>query len=240
MAGTLTQAAYLKASNTEAVAETGAAKNGPFGSSVALSGDTIVVGANGENGSGFTNAIGVFVNAVRQPHEVVNDSRIDFVMKPGVAGTTVDVVLVKANNTVITITQACTFEAPTSGVTITMPSQSALRPAAPAVGASMVVTCTPVEQPAEPPGDVPLSFFDVSVSIDDSPISTLINPAILELPVDPMMVPAGQVAQLFEWVAASSWSPAAGIVTAPIQRLGNYVLATEPAHRWWFPVVTLE
>ncbi len=46
-------------------------------------------------------------------HIVRTNRKVNFVMKPGVAGTTVDVVLVKANNTVMTITQAYTFEGPT-------------------------------------------------------------------------------------------------------------------------------
>ncbi|MCX6019837.1 MAG: FG-GAP repeat protein, partial [Chloroflexi bacterium] len=54
VAGTWTQAAYLKASNAEA--------NDSFGTSVALSGDTIVVGAWGEDGS-ITSTMGSENNA---------------------------------------------------------------------------------------------------------------------------------------------------------------------------------
>ena len=203
------------------------------------------------------------VNGVKMFHVVRSDKKIDFTMKPGIAGATVDVVLIKADDTVMTFTQSYTFEGPTrasgnvsagavltttSGVTITVPPQASARPAEPAIAGSLVITYMPVEFPAEPPGDVPLSFFEVGMDVDGVGVSTLTNPAILELPVDPLAVPASQIARLYEWVAASGWSPvpgqsydsAAGLVTAPIQRLGNYVLATEPASQWWFPLVTLE
>ncbi len=111
-----------------------------------------------------------------------------------------------------------------------------------------MITYAPVKFPAEPPGDVPLSFFEVSLDVDGVGVSTLTNPAALELPVDPLAVPASQIARLYEWVAASGWSPvpgqsydpAAGLVTAPIQRLGTYALVAMPAYQWWFPLVTLE
>ncbi len=139
-----------------------------------------------------------------------------------------------------------------------------------------MITYAPVEFPAEPPGDVPLSFFEVSLDVDGVGVSTLTNPAALELPVDPLVVPASQIARLYEWVAASrsdrdsdrdsgvsttetiaatvhtlsagqwsvvpaqSYDPAAGLVTAPIQRLGTYALVAMPAYQWWFPLVTLE
>ena len=66
-----------------------------------------------------------------------------------------------------------------------------------------MITYAPVEFPAEPPGDVPLSFFEVSLDVDGVGVSTLTNPAALELPVDPLVVPASQIARLYEWVAAS-------------------------------------
>jgi hypothetical protein len=199
-------------------------------------------------------------------HVVRSDRRIEFVMRQSVAvaGTTVDVVLVKAGGTVMTFTQVYSFQAPTTaagttaggavlttttGVTITVPPQTSLRPAAPQIAGSLVITYAQVDTPAEPPGDVPLSFFEVSMDVDGVGVSTLVNPATLELPVDPAHVPAGQIARLFEWTAASSsWSlvadqsydPVTGLVTAPIHRLGTYVLVSAAASQWWFPIITLE
>jgi hypothetical protein len=215
---------------------------------------------------GLTGATGVFVKGVKMFHVVRTDKKIDFVMKQSVAvaGTTVDVVLVKAGGTVMTFTQVYSFQAPTTaagttaggavlttttGVTITVPPQTSLRPAAPQIAGSLVITYAQVDTPAEPPGDVPLSFFEVSMDVDGVGVSTLVNPATLELPVDPAHVPTGQIARLFEWTAASSsWSlvadqsydPVTGLVTAPIHRLGTYVLVSAAASQWWFPIITLE
>jgi hypothetical protein len=212
---------------------------------------------------GLTGAKRVSVNGVRMFHVVRSDNKIDFTMKAvvAVAGTTVDVVLVKADNTVMTFTQSFTFEEPTtvtgttasgavltttSGVTVTVPPQTSLRPAAPQIAGSIVITYAQVDTPAEPPGDVPLSFFEVSMDVDGVGVITLTNPATLELPVDAAMVPPGQRPWLFEWIAdggrwsavpSQTYNPATGLVTAPISRLGNYVLVTA-AMRWnYFPRV---
>jgi hypothetical protein len=215
---------------------------------------------------GLTGATRVSVNGVKMFHVVRTDKKIDFTMKTvvAVAGTTVDVVLVKAGGVVMTFTQSYSFQAPTTvtgttasgavlttttGVTITVPPQTSLRPAAPQIAGSLVITYAQVDTPAEPPGDVPLSFFEVSMDVDGVGVSTLVNPATLELPVDPAHVPTGQIARLFEWTAASSsWSlvadqsydPVTGLVTAPIHRLGTYVLVSAAASQWWFPIITLE
>jgi hypothetical protein len=96
---------------------------------------------------------------------------------------------------------------------------------------------------------VPLSFFEVSMDVDGVGVITLTNPAIFELPVDAAMVPPGQRPWLFEWIAdGGRWSavpsqiydPATGLVTAPISRLGNYVLVTAAPSQRWFPIITLE
>ena len=230
---------------------------------------------------GLTGATGVYVKGVKMFHVVRTDKKIDFTMKTvvAVAGTTVDVVLVKAGGVVMTFTQSYSFQAPTTvtgttasgavlttttGVTVTVPPQTALRPAAPITG-TLVITYAQVDTPAEPPGDVPLSFFNVSMDIDGIGVSTLVNPATLELPVDAAMVPPGQRPWLFEWTAdggpltaasttdngrrttavggrwsavpSQTYDPATGLVTAPIWRLGTYVLVTA-AMRWsYFPQV---
>jgi hypothetical protein len=198
-------------------------------------------------------------------HVVRSDNKIDFTMKAvvAVAGTTVDVVLVKADNTVMTFTQSFTFEEPTtvtgttasgavltttSGVTVTVPPQTSLRPAAPQIAGSIVITYAQVDTPAEPPGDVPLSFFEVSMDVDGVGVITLTNPAIFELPVDAAMVPPGQRPWLFEWIAdggrwsavpSQTYNPATGLVTAPTNRLGTYVLVTA-AMRWnYFPYLMI-
>jgi hypothetical protein len=227
--------------------------------------NTSTVSIIGPTGSGFTGATGVFVKGVKMFHVVRSDKKIDFTMKQSVAvaDTTVDVVLVKAGGVVMTFTQSYTFKGPTraegslstgatltttNGVTITVPPQTALRLAAPEIAGSLVITYTPVDVPAVPPGDVPLSFFDVSVAIDDAPVSTLTNPATLELPVDPSRIPAGQQPWLFAWVAddsvwqlvpGQSYDPATGLVTAPTNRLGTYVLMTAAMRQHWFPQILL-
>ncbi|MCX6019841.1 MAG: hypothetical protein NTZ50_15300 [Chloroflexi bacterium] len=230
---------------------------------------------------GLTGATRVSVNGVKMFHVVRSDKKIDFTMKAivAVAGTTVDVVLVKAGGE-MTFTQAFTFEEPTtvtgttasgavltttSGVTVSVPPQVASRPAAADIAGTLVVTYAQVDTPAEPPGDVPLSFFNVSMDIDGVGVITLTNPATLELPVDAAMVPPGQRPWLFEWTAdggpltaasttdngrrttavggrwsavpSQTYDPVTGLVTAPIWRLGNYVLVTA-AMRWnYFPQV---
>jgi hypothetical protein len=178
---------------------------------------TSTVAIIGPVGSGFTGATGVFVKGVKLFHVVRSDRRVEFAMKQSVAvaGTTVDVVLVKASGAVVTITQAYTFTGPTStsgststgavltttsGVTVTVPRQAAARPDAAQIGGSLVITYAP-SGVLTPPGDVPLSFFDVAVSIDDSPAATLTNALTMELPVDPAVVPAGQRPWLYEWTA---------------------------------------
>ena len=235
----------------------------PFVSPSYGSVNTSTVSIIGPVGSGFTGATRVSVNGVKMFHVVRSDRKIDFTMKPGVAGTTVDVVLVKAGGVVMTFTQSYSFEGPTSatgststgatltttnGVTITVPPQTALRPASAEVGGGLVITYTPVDVPAVPPGDVPLSFFDVSVAIDGAPVSILTNAATLELPVDPSRIPAGQQPWLFAWVAddgvwqlvpGQSYDPAAGLITAPANRLGTYVLMTAAMRQHWFPQILL-
>ena len=225
--------------------------------------NTATVSIIGPVGSGFTGATGVYVKGVRMFHVVRTDRKIDFTMKQSVAvaDTTVDVVLVKAGGVMMTFTQSYFFEGPTraegslstgatltttNGVTITVPPQTALRLAAPEIAGSLVITYAPGDVPATPPGDVPLSFFDVSVAIDGSPVTTLTNAAIMQLPVDPAKVPAGQQPWLFAWVAddgvwqlvpGQSYDPATGLVTAPARHLGTYALMTT-AMRWnYFPQV---
>ena len=233
---------------------------------------------------GLTGATRVSVNGVKMFHIVRTDRKIDFTMRQSVAvaGTTVDVVLVKAGGTVMTFTQSYSFQAPTTvtgttasgavlttttGVTVTVPPQTALRPAAPITG-TLVITYAQVDTPAEPPGDVPLSFFEVSMDVDGVGVITLTNPATLELPVDAAMVPPGQRPWLFEWTAdggpltaasttdngrrttavggrwsavpSQTYDPVTGLVTAPIHRLGTYVLVSAAASQRWFPIITLE
>jgi hypothetical protein len=235
---------------------------------------TSTVSIIGPAGSGFTGATGVFVKGVKMFHVVRSDKKIDFTMKQSVAvaGTTVDVVLVKAGGEVVTITQAYTFTGPTSavgstssgavltttsGVTVTVPPQTAARSDAALVGGSLVITYAP-SGVLTPPGDVPLSFFDVAMSIDDSPVTTVTNALTMELPVDPALVPAGQQPWLFELTSHSSpltssadggrwlvvpnqtYDPATGLVTAPTNRLGTYALVTA-AMRWvYVPYVTTD
>ena len=235
----------------------------PFVSPSHGSVNTATVSIIGPVGSGFTRATGVYVKGVKMFHVVRTDRKIDFTMKQSVAvaDTTVDVVLVKAGGVVMTFTQSYFFEGPTraegslstgatltttNGVTITVPPQTALRLAAPEIAGSLVITYAPGDVPATPPGDVPLSFFDVSVAIDGSPVTTLTNAAIMQLPVDPAKVPAGQQPWLFAWVAddgvwqlvpGQSYDPATGLVTAPARHLGTYALMTT-AMRWnYFPQV---
>jgi hypothetical protein len=222
---------------------------------------------------GLTGATRVSVNGVRMFHVVRSDRKIDFTMKAivAVADPTVDVVLVKAGGVVVTFTQAFTFETPTtaagttasgvvltttSGVTLTVPPQ----PAAPITG-SMFITYTPVDAPTSPPGDVPLSNFDVQVVISGSPVSTITTAALFDpiddltasatftLPVDPAMVLPGQTPWLFRWIAddgqwllvpGQTYDPVTGLVTTPVLRLGTYVLVSAAASQWWFPTITLE
>jgi predicted outer membrane repeat protein len=215
----------------------------------------------GPTGSGFTGATGVFVKGVKMFHVVRNDRRVEFTMKQSVAvaGTTVDVVLVKAGGAVMTFTKSYNFEGPTSasgststgavltttsGVTITVPPQGAsLRPDAADVAQSLVITYAPVDAPAELPGDVPLSFFKVAVGIAGRSVPTLTNPLTMALPVDTSKVPAGQRPWLYEWTDGGRWSvvpnqtydPATGLVTAPTKRLGTYALTTALLRRNYFP-----
>ena len=233
----------------------------PFVSPSHGSVNTSTVSIIGPTGSGFTGATGVFVKGVKMFHVVRSDRKIDFAMKPGVAGTTVDVVLIKAGGVVMTFTQSYTFEGPTravgnisagavlttaSGVTITVPPQTALRPASAEVGGSLVITYAPVDQPAPPPGDVPLSFFDVSVTIDDALVAVLANPATLELPVDTAKVPAGQRPWLYQWTtdgggwilaSGQTYDATAGRVTARVTEMGRYALSTLLLRQYWMPVL---
>lgn len=217
-------------------------------------------------------------------HVVLTDKKIDFTMNAAVAvaGQSVDVVLVKADGVPITFTQAHTFETPStvsgttasgailttaSGVTISVPPQITLRPDAASDAAALTFTYSPVNAPAEPPGDGPLSIFAIAGIIDGASISTLINPATFELPVDPAQIPPGQAPWLFVWtpntanddgllitdhgqrqsavggrwslVSSQSYNPATGLVTALTDRLGTYVLVTAAMQQRWLPVIAL-
>ena len=65
----------------------------------------------------------------------------------------------------------------------------------------------------------------------------------------PLAPPPGQRPWLFEWTAVGGrWSavpsqtydPVTGLVTAPTNRLGTYVLVSAAASQRWFPIITLE
>jgi hypothetical protein len=260
---------YVVTITREAASITGDAYVTPSRGAVTTSTVSIIDKTDGD----FLGATGVYVKGAKMFHVVRSRRRIDFTMKQSVAvaGTTVDVTVVKANGDVVTITQAYTFVGPTSaagststgavltttsGITVTVPPQgTSLRPDAAQIGGSLVITYAP-SGVLTPPGDVPLSFFDVAVSIDDSPIATLTNALTMELPVDPALVPAGQRPWLFELTSRSSslvslssgrWSlvpnqtydPATGLVTAPTNRLGTYVLVTA-SMRWnYFPTLMI-
>jgi hypothetical protein len=167
-------------------------------------------------------------------------------------------VLVKAGGAVMTFTQSYNFEGSTSasgststgavltttsGVTITVPPQGAsLRPDAADVARSLVITYAPVDAPAALPGDVPLSFFKVTVGIAGRSVPTLTNPLRMTLRVDTSKVPAGQRPWLYEWTAGAwrlvpgqSYSPVTRLVTAPTKRLGTYALTTALLRRNYFP-----
>jgi hypothetical protein len=204
----------------------------------------------------------VFVNGVKTSYTVINDTRINFLMRPGVPGSTVDVALVRAGGDVVTFTRAYTFEAvtsaagsvstgvvltTTSGVTINVPPQTALRPASVEVGGSLVITYTPADQPAEPPGNVPLSFFEVGVVIEDSAVTVLPRPATLELSVDLARVPVSERPWLYQWtptdggqwvlVPGQAYDPTSGRVSMLLTEVGRYALSTSMLRTYWLPVV---
>ncbi len=124
-----------------------------------------------------------------------------------------------------------------------MPPQTALRPASAEVGGSLVITYAPVDQPAPPPGDVPLSFFDVSVTIDDAPVAVLAAPATLELPVDAAKVPAGQRPWLYQWTTDGDgrWTLAPGqtydVTAGRVTEMGQYALSTLLLRPYWLPLM---
>ncbi len=238
----------------------------------------------GPGGSSFADVLGVYVKGIKMDHVVRTDKKIDFTMNAAVAvaGQSVDVVLVKADGVPITFTQAHTFETPStvsgttasgailttaSGVTVSVPPQITLRPDAASDAAALTFTYSLVNAPAEPPGDGPLSIFAIAGIIDGASISTLINPATFELPVNPAQIPPGQAPWLFVWipnaanddgllitdhgqrqsavggrwslVSSQSYNPATGLVTALTDRLGTYVLVTAAMQQRWLPLTAL-
>jgi hypothetical protein len=148
-------------------------------------------------------------------HVVRSDRRVEFTMKPGTAGSVVDVVLVRPAG-VLTFTRAYTYEAAItrnfnvnagavlttpSGITITVPPQAVSpRPDA-AVAGSTAITYTPIDQPAAPPGDVPLAFFSVDVTVNGTRVTTFAKPVQIERNVRTARVPAGQRVWLYVWMA---------------------------------------
>jgi hypothetical protein len=218
-------------------------------------GVTSTVSILGPEASGFTGALGVYVDGVSLSYSIRNDAKIDFSMPPGTSGSTVDVVLIKAGGAPITFTHAYTFEAPTavtgttttgailtttSGVTIVVPSLTT----APLTG-SLTITYTPVNAPVSPPGNVPLSNFDIEVVISGAPVSTITNSATFTLHVDAAMVPSGQEPQLFQQAPAGGWistgnqsyNSTRGLVTVHTPKLGTFSLATTSVTRKiWIPL----
>jgi alpha-tubulin suppressor-like RCC1 family protein len=157
-------------------------------------------------GTGFAAALTVTVDGASVPFTIVNDGRIAFVMPPGTAGESVDVVVATANGSV-TAEDAFTYVAPeavtvdaqtggvfttTDGVVLTIPSQG--------VDGTFVLTMTPL--PPEPgvPGSVLMYSFRLDALLNWVPLASLTNPVTIQLPVDPAIVPNGEQPYLYQWI----------------------------------------
>jgi hypothetical protein len=164
----------------------------------------------------------------------------------------------------ITVTRAYTYEAATtrdfnintgavlttpSGVTITVPAQAVgPRAADTAIAGRTAITYTPIDHPAAPPGDVPLAFFAVDVTVNGGRVTTLTKPAKIELKVNTARVPAGQQVWLYEyvrtavgdrWLLVPNQTYTAGSLTAYADRPGRYGLVTAAQQQRRFPIVLL-
>jgi predicted outer membrane repeat protein len=215
----------------------------------------------GPVGSGFTGSTAVYAGGVKMFHVIRSDRRVEFAMKPGIAGSVVDVVLVRPAG-VLTFTRAYTYEAAISrnfnvnatavlttpsGLTITVPPQAGrLRTEDAAIAGQTTITYTPIDQPATPPGDVPLAFFSVDVSVNGSAVSSFAPSVKLERSVLTARVPAGQRVWLYAYVQATGrWmlvpnqSYSNGRVTAYTDRPGQYVLVTAAQQQQRFPILML-
>jgi alpha-tubulin suppressor-like RCC1 family protein len=163
-------------------------------------------------GTGFAAALTVTVDGASVPFTIVNDGRIAFVMPPGTAGESVDVVVATAEGSV-TAADAFTYVAPeavtvdaqtggvfttTDGVVLTIPSQG--------VDGTFVLTMTPL--PPEPgvPGSVLMYSFRLDALLNWVPLASLTNPVTIQLPVDPAIVPNGERPWLYQWIGVESQS----------------------------------
>jgi alpha-tubulin suppressor-like RCC1 family protein len=159
-------------------------------------------------GTGFAAALTVTVDGVSVPFTIVNDGRIDFVMPPGTAGESVDVVVATADSSV-TAEDAFTYVAPdviavdgevggvfttTDGVVVTIPPQG--------VSGSFYLTMTP--QPPAPgvPGNILMYAFRLDAVWNGIELATLTNPVTITLPIDEgiFAIQDGERPWLYQWV----------------------------------------
>jgi alpha-tubulin suppressor-like RCC1 family protein len=159
-------------------------------------------------GSGFAAALTVTVDGASVPFTIVDDGRIDFVMPPGTAGTSVDVVVATANGSV-TAADAFTYVTPdvivfdgevggvfttTDGVVVTIPPQG--------VSGSFYLTMTP--QPPAPgvPGNILMYAFRLDAVWNGIELATLTNPVTIQLPIDENIfaIQDGERPWLYQWV----------------------------------------
>jgi len=220
---------------------------------------TSTVSIIGPAGSNFTSATAVYVNGVRMIHVVRSDQRVEFTMQPGAPGAAVDVVLVKASGS-ITFPLAYTFEAvtirtlnpntggvltTTSGITISVPPQS--RASQPRLASGMVITYAPAQSPANVPGDVLMRTFDLHATLGGAALVSVTQPLRMNIRVNELVMPAGQLPWLYEWTPSDQWAlvpgqsydPQTGVVTASTNRFGTYVLVTADLQRLWLPQIRL-
>jgi alpha-tubulin suppressor-like RCC1 family protein len=159
-------------------------------------------------GSGFAAALTVTVDGASVPFTIASDGRIDFVMPPGTAGESVDVVVATANGSV-TAVDAFTYVAPeviefdgevggvfttTDGVVVTIPPQG--------VSGSFYLTMTP--QPPAPgvPGNVLMYAFRLDAVWNGMPLASLTNPVTIQLPIDENIfaIQDGERPWLYQWM----------------------------------------
>jgi hypothetical protein len=203
-------------------------------------------------GGGLAGATGVDVNGLPvTPYTVTSDGRIDFVMPPGVAGSTVSVTVRLASGD-LTLAEAFRYEAQASGSVdaaaggiVTTTSGVTLTVAALPVSGTVLVTLIPVAPPTTTQGSVLLYSFALSVTLDGKPLLSAANAVRVDYTVDGVPTIAGEQPWAFEQQADGTWAlvglqtytPATGRLSTRAQAATNYVVTMARAFQQRMPYV---
>jgi hypothetical protein len=212
-------------------------------------------------GSGFTGALTVTVGGNVLTFTVLSDGRIDLIMPPGIAGTTVSVT-VETADAAASLADAFRYLDPesgqvdgeTGGVVTTTHGATMTIPGGGPTG-WFVLTYTSSAPPEPPPGNVLMHSFELDAEQNGEKLDEITRPITIELVVDPSIPTSEERPWLYEYVETGEargttmgmwvlvpnqrYDASTGTVTASLSRMGRYALSTVYLRRYLFPIIPL-